>query len=312
MSKEEKSLIALLNEKNPFPEIEIKRGKAVDKHGITPFIRQDVQVTMTIEQFCSVLEKFNPDIYDRFLYIDIPDEVDTTNFKTPSGDFNFILNSQFLIIKDGYLATLKKLLLDGPTTFGISVIGIGDIPDFLKDTELKFNQKIPDYSSKQDEISYPVYKEETFSIVDVEDPYKTMMYVVNKNIPYDFYSKLPIIPESFSYNISEKKPRLFGLPLDIFCNKWDNSDDKKKAILMNGHLRNYIDISGNNITMSGVASEFAVIGMYYGFPTIPASIVLTDSTLNIMGRESYPNDITIEELNKVCSPYIIMNPKGES
>lgn len=314
MSRKEMELVSLLNERNQIPELETKIAEAIKKHGITPFIRQDVQVTMTIESFCSILKKFSPSIYHNFLCIDVPDKVDTMILNSPSGQFNFILNSQYLIIKDKYLATLKKLLLNGPTTFGISVVGNGDVPDFLKDAGLIFNHKIPVFASEDETVTYPVFKEETFNIVNVTDPYETTIYVVNKNIPYHFFSKLPIMPEAFSYNISENKPRLFGISFEDFKEAWNKKDGNEIEILkklINNCMQGYIDISGNNIVVSGCASELVAIGMYYGFPTIPASIILTDETLHVLGRNAYQHTISTKEINEVCSPYIILNTEGE-
>lgn len=315
MSRKEMELVSLLNERNQIPELETKTTETIKEHGITPFIRQDVQVTMTIEEFCLILKKFNPSIYHDFLCIDVPDKVDTMILNSPSGQFNFILNSQYLTIKDQYLTTLKKLLLNGPATFGISVVGNGDVPDFLKDAGLIFDRDIPVFASENEKVTYPVFKEETYNTINVTDPYETTIYVVNKNIPYHFFSRLPIIPEAFSYNISENKPRFFGISLEDFKEAWNKQEDGDEIEilkkLINTHMQGYIDISDNSIIVSGCASELIAIGMYYGFPTIPASIILTDKTLHVLGRNAYPHTISTKELNEVCSPYIILNTEGK-
>ena len=294
----DKNIIRTMNLENRRPEIKMVTGAPVADHGIRPHIRQDVKFTTDYAGFYEILKRYNKGLAKKFKEIGIPEEVDDSHFDSPSGWMTFSMGSNHIDLKDEYAAAIKKRLASGrKEQIGISVVGFSDIPDFLQASGLRFDAEMPMYSSKKKKVKYPVFKSENYCVINPGLEGISNIYVENKNIPYEYYSKLPINQEAFSQNLKDGSPRLFGFTLDeAEKNSWNE--------YKNENISFFIDVTNNALTMTGATSEMIAIASYFGFPTIPVSFILLGAETDILGRKRRWHNISKDETNKACAPYI--------
>ena len=292
------NILDVLCEGNKAPERKIMTGEAVQEHGIRPSIRQDVKFRADYETLCSILREYAPTTARKFERMEVPEKTDDSHFDKPSGWMTMSLGSNHIDLKDEYAAAIKKRMADGgEIEVGIGVVGFSDVPGFLKDTGLRFDEEMPVYASKAKQVRYPVFIEENCCTVNVEQKGIGSIYVVNKNIPYEYFSRLPINQEAFSQNLSEGFPRLFGYTLE-------EATKSSLKEYMDEDIGFYIDVTNNALTMTGSTSEMIALASYYGYPTIPASLILLSDETDVLGRSRRWHNVSKEETNKACAPYI--------
>lgn len=197
---------------------------------------------------------------------------------------------------EDYLKHIKM----NDTDIVMNVYGIEyaeSIPEFLR-TKLQPVSNMPSYFCKVPNSSkYSMFDSTSYTIVDNKDICKAPIYILNVNLPYEYYSTVQLADYNYCYDVISK-----GF--------WFTSSDKDEMdaliidIAKNGIQKPlYLEIDNGTIVSTNDSHARILSALYLQLPYIPACLYVTSENINYF--EKLINKVNPDKtlINEICAPY---------
>lgn len=269
--------------------------------------RQVIYIPFNEELFRGeLLSPIERDLYD---IIDISPVLSELTEQMSACTYN--CSSSHMTVKKEYLAYIKR---NKPDSIKVIVCGTeysqDNIPSIIKDkitkqiTLPRARHLIGDLHPF--DLEYPIF----------EKPYHTsikengkLYYVLHTNIPHSYYSRIPLVDATFSYDINSKILYDDDYPIGSILSFDEMLESYKEDISNKEFPEINILINNNNITPLNIASDSTdiFVSKLLNIPYIPVNILLSDDgSIPFQILKKNTNPISLDETNRICNPYFIL------
>lgn len=159
------------------------------------------------------------------------------------------------------------------------------------------------------ELEYVSFEETKYNIIEI-DGYN--YYVLNINLPYSYYSRIPLVDSTFSYDINTKTlyedDTVIGTDIvESFIENYNKLNDSTDL------LQIYILANNNAIlpSCSHGSSSDIFFAKFFKVPFITASMVVSDWKIPFATEEGRKCPITAAGTNEICKPYFIFSEQTD-
>lgn len=213
-------------------------------------------------------------------------------------------SSKFFTVPLDYMTYIKRMQ---PTYIKVIVYGaefkLQELHPII-DTRVRKELLLPKLPEMDlsGELEYLSFKETSYNRIPVEGH---EYYVLNTNLPYSYYSRIPLIDSVFNYDIDSQE-------------FYDGDDIIKKEKMLEHFLRIHNDTLVPEIfpKISILANDNKLIPSHterndsdillaklLKVPYLPVSLIISDWKIPFPVIERRPSPISTEETNKICKPY---------
>ena len=210
------------------------------------------------------------------------------------------------ITPEDYMTYIKRVR---PATIKVVVYGVELATDTIPKIIDQYVTKeiaLPtlDNLTLETELLYRVFEDTQYNVIKAGD---SNYYILNINIPYSYYSRIPLIDSTFSYDINTHQFYEDGDKIDIA------SIVERFVEIHNNELEHdpfpgtYILANNNELAPSNTNSDGSdiFIAKLLKLPFIPASLVVSDAQIPFCAQKGKHCQISAIETNELCKPYFI-------
>jgi hypothetical protein len=264
--------------------------------------RQVVNVPLDKVKFLQLLPGFVKDMY---LAIDKNATAEDFSQLIDASDIcEYHCPTDYFSVSKGYMTYIK---MGDAQEFTINVYGAekaANIPDILKPHIIA---EIPELPNLQREIpakmNYPKFESDSYNVIQDPAIENNIVYVLNTNLPYKYYSKIPVMYSTYSYDINNKAFHFFDLNEEEAIEKFNTMIAEKSLPGI------YVSIRDNKINPINFANLYILMAKFYKLPYIPASLLVTGMSLPFLEKTLRDCSITAAETNEVCDPYFVFTDR---
>lgn len=152
------------------------------------------------------------------------------------------------------------------------------------------------------ELDYLLFEETKYDVIDGDDG---RYFILNINLPYSFYSKIPLMDSTFAYDSDTEKFYIEGNI--VTTEQITDTILENYKYFSNPESFPGICISINNNEMIPFSRQGTdiFIAKFLKLPFIPATLVMSDAQIPFLLNKGKVCPITTAETNEVCKPYFI-------
>ena len=259
--------------------------------------RQIVITPAGKSQFRQLLPGFKRETYDAIkkdaAYEDFSQITNATELCEYHGTIGF-----FTASKD-YMTYIKH---GNPDKITVNVNGAEqavNIPEILGQHITK-EISLPDFEpSLPAVVEYPIFEKPSYNVVQEDKINGNTMYILNINLPYSYYSRIPVMDSAFSYDIDSKQFHLFDLTIEEGLKYFTDLVDQNVVPGI------YISANDNKLNPIDFANAYIQIAKLLKLPHIPASLIVTGMPIPFLMETEKNCTITAAETNEICKPYFL-------
>lgn len=268
--------------------------------------RQVIEIPYYVDPF--VYELLSD--FERNIFMSISkdsDYIDFNNIEIPDNMLcEYNCSTTFFTVPYEYM---KFIRVTEPDYIKIAVYGIENDSKCIHKQINQYSNKnisIPSIDNLElnNELEYVTFKENKYNVIrkDYND-----YYILNTNIPYSYYSRIPLIDSTFSYDINLKKFYEGGDMIDNMDTFISRCISEHNDDINNGYPNIYIVINDGNLIPSYRDRDNSDIFLakLLKLPFIPVSFIVTDAALPLTINKMKKSNISIAETNEICKPYFI-------
>ena len=259
--------------------------------------RQVVKVALDKEAFYQALPGFLKVEYQRIdknaTYEDfslLEDAADICEYHCQTGYFS---------VSKAYMTYVKK---SDAKEIVVNIYGAeqaGEMPALLK-TSFSLPAQVPAiHALPAGSIDYLTFKENSYKVIQHEQIDNNTVYVLNVNLPYEYYSKIPVMQSACSYDFLQDEYHFFDLTMQEAFEKFTALTSSKSLPGI------YININDNKPNPIGFANLYLALAKLYRLPQIPASLIVTGMAMPALENTLRPSEITAAQTNVICAPYFV-------
>jgi hypothetical protein len=276
----------------------------------------DVQLDLRSRQVITI--PFN----DRIFKYELLSEFDRGIFESISSDGDYIDFSQIpddkivaaeyncssasFIVPENYMEYIKRAQ---PSTIKIIVYGIEKASDNVHDIILKNSKNELEELARFDkmslsmELAYLMFEETSYEVVKQDDH---DYYLLNINIPYEYYSRIPLIDSTFSYDINNHK--FYDDDVILETEKMLEEFLAAHNKTLEGTFPRIFILANNNSMIPSHSSRSGsdiFLAKLLKIPYLPVTMVVSDWKIPFSAIEGIKCEIPVKETNELCQPYFI-------
>jgi hypothetical protein len=198
-----------------------------------------------------------------------------------------------------YLKYMKNNISDAV----INVYGVeraASLPGLIKPKLKDMPYELPDYHCDVPKtIKYSMFESTQYNVIENKDICSNPIYVLNVNLPHEYYSSVQLLDYIYCYDIINKDFWFTG-------SSRQETDDLLLDICKNGITNPlYLEIDNGTIVSTRDSNTRILLALYLKLPYIPVSLYATSENIDYFETLIDKKNANKELINSICDPYFV-------
>ena len=290
-------IMEAMDKLNKKPQLCIKDFKVVSYGDLRKHLRSKQTVTIDMANKKDIISLLPEHLQHRYKKISmIGKSRDYSKITDAYGLLEYFGSFGIAMASDDYLKYIKT----NNTDIIMNIYGAEcaeSIPGFLKD-KLQPVVDMPNYSCEVPKtIKYSSFDTTSYTVVNNIDVCQAPIYILNVNLPYEYYSTIQLADYNYCYDIVDKSFWFTG-------SKKDEMDALILDIAQNGMQDPpYLEIDNGVIVSTSDSHSRIVASLYLKLPYIPVCLYVSSENINYFEKLVKKDNQDKTLINEICAPY---------